>query len=144
MKLNDILQFQDLKNVKIRFNLMFRNNWNPIEVFLRNDYKTLLEGQYWNYSKRRSYKLGQVTVGFLRMNNNPDLWLLFHIGQVTKDLNQFGKVGYEYVVMPEYEKYFGRLIVRYKNTSQNMIRKATSVMDKCEVVEISDRISAEK
>ncbi len=32
IKLNDILQIEDLKNVKIRFNLMFRQNWNPISA----------------------------------------------------------------------------------------------------------------
>ena len=33
IKLNDILQLTDLGNVKIRFNLMFGGDWNPIEVF---------------------------------------------------------------------------------------------------------------
>jgi len=136
IKLNDILRFDNLKNVKIRFNLMFANNWNPIQVFLNNDLKTLLEGQYWNYSKNRSFKLDQITVGLLRIHKHHDCWLLFHVGHVTKDLKLFRKVGYEYEIMSEYEKYFGKLIIRYKNTSQNMIRNATSVIDKCEVVEI--------
>ncbi len=38
--------------------------------------------------------------------------------------------------LPEYEKYCGRLIVKYKNSSQNMIRLATSVMKNCEVGQI--------
>ena len=50
-------------------------------------------------------------------------WLLFHVGEVTKDLNRLNGVGYEYLNLPEYDKYLGRLIVKYKNTSQNMIRK---------------------
>ncbi len=45
--LNDILRFDDLNNVKIRFNLMFRENWNPIEIFNNSDLDILLEGQYW-------------------------------------------------------------------------------------------------
>jgi hypothetical protein len=44
--LNEILQLDDLNNVKIRFNLMFRDNWNPIEVFKSSDIYTMLEGQY--------------------------------------------------------------------------------------------------
>lgn len=47
----------------------------------------MLEGQYWNYSKNKSYKVGQITVGLVKIKPNEDLWLLFHIGQVTKDLN---------------------------------------------------------
>ena len=35
IKLNDILNFsqEELKNTKIKFNLMFAGNWNPIEIF---------------------------------------------------------------------------------------------------------------
>lgn len=37
IKLNDILQLNDLNNVKVRFNLMFAQNWNPIELFKNGD-----------------------------------------------------------------------------------------------------------
>ncbi len=48
IKLNEILHLDNLQNVKIRFNLMFRHNWNPIEHFKNGDITTMLEGQYWN------------------------------------------------------------------------------------------------
>jgi len=115
---------------------MFRQNWNPIEVFKNGDISVMLEGQYWNYKKIKSYKVGQITIGLVKIKPKEDLWLLFHIGQVTKDLNKLNGVGYEYQVLPEYEKYFGRLIVRFKNTSQNMIRNAKSVINDCEVAQI--------
>jgi len=134
--LNEILKLSELNNVKIRFNIMFSDNWNPIEIFKNNDFDTLLRGQYWNYNKTKSYKNNQITLGFVRMNSNEDLWLLFHVGKITKDLNKFNNIGYAYEVLHEYEKYFGRLIIRFKNKSQNMIRLATSVMDDCEVVQI--------
>ncbi len=136
IKLNDILRIDDLKNVKVRFNLMFANNWNPIEIFKNKEFETILRGQYWNYNKNKSYKEGQITIGFIRIKSNENLWLLFHVGRITKDLNVFNGVGFEYETLVEYEKYFGRLIVKFKNTSQNMIRTATSVMDDCEVVQI--------
>ena len=96
IKLNDILQLDNLKNVKVRFNLMFANNWSPIEIFKNNEIKSLIEGQYWNYHKNKSYKEGQTTVGFIRIKSNEDFWLLFHIGKITKDLNILNGVGYEY------------------------------------------------
>jgi hypothetical protein len=136
IKLNDILQFENLQNVKIRFNLMFDDNWNPLENFKNNEVKTLLEGQYWNYTKNKSYKVGQITVGFLRIKSNENYWLLFHIGKVTKDLNSFNGIGYEYEILSEYEKYFGRLIIRFKNSHQNMIRYAATVIDECDVAQI--------
>ena len=136
IKLNDILNFSEdeLKNTKIKFNLMFGGNWNPIEIFKNNDKKTLLEGQYWNYSKNKIFKEGQNTIGFIRIKDN--LWLLFHIGKVTKDLNIFNGVGYEYEELSKYEKYFGRVIVKYKNTSQNLSRNALPLIEECEVYQV--------
>ena len=134
--LNDILKLDNLDNVKIRFNLMFRDNWNPIELFKNDAMDVLLEGQYWNYKKKKSYREGQITLGFIRINSNEDLWLLFHVGKITKDLDILDGVGYEYKILPEYQKYFGRLIIKYKNKAQTMIRLAKSVIYDCEVVQI--------
>jgi len=136
IKLNDFLRLDNLDNVKIRFNLMFRQNWNPIEVFKNGDISVMLEGQYWNYNKNKSYKVGQITVGFVKIKPKENLWLLFHIGRITKDLNIQNGVGYEYETMTEYEKYFGRLIIKFGNKAQTMIRKAKSVIDDCEISQI--------
>jgi len=136
IKLNDILKIHDISNVKIRFNLMFGGNWNPIETFKNNEVQTLLDGHYWNYSKNKSFKEGQVTIGLIRIKSSENLWLLFHVGKITKDLNAFNAVGYEYDALPEFEKYFGRLIIRFKNSSQNMIRNASSVIKDCEIEQI--------
>lgn len=136
IKLNDILRFNDLSNIKIRFNLMFAQNWNPIEVFKNGDMSTMLQGQYWNYNSNKSYKQGQITVGLVKIKPNEDFWLLFHIGRVTKDLNKLNGIGYEYEILPEYEKYIGRLIIKFKNKAQTMIRNAESVIDDCYVSQI--------
>lgn len=136
INLNDILQLSDLSNVKIRFNLMFTDNWNPIEIFKSGDLSKMLQGQYWNYAKRKSYKEGQITLGFLKIKPNEDYWLLFHIGKITKDLNKMNGIGYEYIDLHEYDKYIGRLVIKFKNKSQTMIRKAESVIDDCEVSQI--------
>lgn len=134
--LNEILKLNDIENVKIRFNLMFADNWNPIETYKNKDFDTLLQGQYWNYKKNKSFKNGQTTIGLIRINSNENLWLLFHIGKITKDLDKLDGVGYEFETLSSYEKYFGRLIIRFKNKSQNMIRKADSVINECEVAQI--------
>ena len=140
IKLNDILQLSDeqLKNTKIRFNLMFSDNWNPVEIFKNNDTKTLLNGQYWNYSRNKVYKEGNITIGFIRIKG--DEWLLFHIGRVTKRLDILNGVGYEYEELKEYEKYFGRLVIKYKNTAQTLIRRAESIIDDCKVFQILPNI----
>lgn len=134
IKLNDILQLTDLENVKVRFNLMFGGDWDPIGIFKSGNIQRLLDGHYWNYESKKSYKDGQITVGLIRIKG--DLWLLFHIGRITEDLNIFKGIGYKYETLSEYKKYFGRLIVRYKNQSQTMIRLANSVLDECEIEQI--------
>jgi hypothetical protein len=132
--LNDILKFsgKELKNTKIRFNKS-NNDFDPIELFKGNN-KRLYDGHFWNYSKNKSFKEGQIAIGFIRLGN--DKWLLFDISIITKDLNKFNDVGYEYEIIAKYEKYFGRLIIEFKNKSQNLIRKAESVINECKVYEI--------
>ena len=54
IKLNDILQLTNLENVKIRFNLMFGGDWNPIEIFKDKNEQRLLDGHYWNYESNHA------------------------------------------------------------------------------------------
>lgn len=137
--LGDILSFEDLKKVKIRFNVKMGEGGKVLDIFDRGDMEKLLEGQYWNYEKKRSFSKDKITVGFARYKEK-NLWLLFHVGKITKDLNTLNGIGYEHEAFQEYDKYIGRLVVRFKNQSQNLVRNATSVMEKCEVVEILPRI----
>lgn len=132
INLNDILNFQDLKKVKIRFN-QSNGSYDPLRFF-KEDQKSLLNGQFWNYNKKKSFKNGDITVGFIKLRNHK--WLLFDISIITKDLNLNNAVGYEYETCKEYEKYFGRLIIEFRNKSQNLIRNAESVIDQCSVIQI--------
>jgi hypothetical protein len=135
IKLNDILRLDDLKNVRIRFNLQFEENWNPIENFKNGDITTMLNGHYYNFSKK-FYQKGQITIGLVPIKRKENLWLLFHIGKVTNDLGKLNGLGYEFINLPDYEKYIGRLIVKYKNTAQTVVRTAESVIEECFVSHI--------
>mgnify|MGYP000285984994 CR=1 FL=1 len=64
-----------------------KSHHKTIEIFKNEDTDTLLRGQYWNYKKKKSYKNGQTTIGLILLNRNENLWLLFHVGKITKDLN---------------------------------------------------------
>ncbi|TAJ13095.1 GIY-YIG nuclease family protein [Marinilabiliaceae bacterium JC017] len=130
--LNDLLRLDKLENVKIRFN-QSTSNANPIDVF-KNDRYSLLNWQFHNYSKNRSFYEGQIAIGFVRIEG--DKWLLFDISLITRDLNKFNTVGYEFETLTDYEKYFGRVIIEFKNKAQNMIRKAESVIHECKVIQI--------
>ncbi|MDD3414566.1 MAG: GIY-YIG nuclease family protein [Lachnospiraceae bacterium] len=137
--LNDILNFSkdQLKDIKIRFNQSNGDDFDPITLFKERNQR-LYDGQFWNYSKAKSFKAGQIAIGFVKIETKK--WLLFDISEITKDLEKYDAVGYEYRTLEEYRKYFGRLIVGYSNKSQNMIRKAESVIEECIVLEIIDDI----
>ncbi len=131
--LNDLLQLKSLKKVKVRFNKSNGGDYDPIKLFKENR-KKLLEGQFWNYSKNKSFHKGNIAIGFARIEG--DKWLLFNISEVTKDLDIKGGVGYEYKTLSEYKKFFGRLIIKYHNKSQNMIRLGKNLIEELEVIEI--------
>lgn len=117
--LNDILRMEDLSNVVIRLNIASEKaNYNPIERYY-NDKNGLMVGNFYNNSKRKWFKEGQIVIGLARIEG--DEWLLFDISLITKDKNRLGVPNiddanyfYEHQTLQEYEKYFGRVIVKFK------------------------------
>ena len=79
IKLNDLLRIENIGNIKIRFNLMVEENWNPIELFKNGEISTILGGHYHNYNKK-AYKVGQTTIGLIKIKpketqNNSNLYI---------------------------------------------------------------------
>lgn len=134
IKLNDILKMRDVENVKIRMLTTYASEINPLDFFRSEDNDELMNWLFWNYSNKKSYKVGEVVIGLLRLGG--DRWLLFNISKIKKDLNVYNGIGFEYEVLNEYQKYFGRVIVQYKNKAQALIRKASGMLDDCNVAQI--------
>ncbi|MGD9562828.1 MAG: GIY-YIG nuclease family protein [Pyrinomonadaceae bacterium] len=132
--LNDILDLDSvaLGNTKIRF-VTSNGATNPIDLF-KNDRSQMDKWLYKNPKRVRVFREGQTVVGLARIEGGK--WLLFDVGEIKKDLNQLNAVGYEFEHVSEYEKYFGRVIVEFKNRSQQMVRRAESVIDRCVVRQI--------
>lgn len=132
--LNDILGLteEEVKNTKIRFN-KGNADFDPITAF-KEEKQRLFDGHFWNPSRSKSYREGQIVIGFILLSD--DKWLLFDISRVTRDLDVYYGAGYEYETLNEFSKYFGRLIIKYKNKAQNLVRKAESVIEECEIYEI--------
>jgi len=145
--LNEILHIpdQELGYVKIRFHLNNGSGYDPLKLF-KESRPELLKSQFWN-SKKRSFRKGQIAIGFVRIAN--DQWLLFDISKITKDSKILCGYGsdYEPETLHKYEKYFGRLVIKYQNPSQNVIRNALSytknkvnLIDECEVIKILEDV----
>lgn len=125
IKLTELLRFDNLSNVKIR--LVPQNRYfDPVELVQSGKVEQLMEAMYWNY-KKRSFRAGQIAVGFMRLQRD-NQWLLFHVGKVVRELDRYDAIGYEYDELPEYKRFVGRLVVRFKNRSQNMVRRADTLV----------------
>lgn len=138
IKLNDILRLPDPKNVKVRFSLILEKKRPAIDYFTDQTDESkqrMLEGQYWN-SKKRNIIEGNITLGFVPIPKKQDCWLLFHIGKVTKDLEIQNGIGYEFEELDEYQKYIGRIVMRFKNQGQNLIRRGEKILPQCKIEEI--------
>lgn len=132
IRLNDILKFESLDNVRIRLNLS-NNSWNALQHY-HNNPDLMLIGNFHNsadrveidkYGKSKQirgkiwFKENQVVIGLAQIKN--DEWLLIDISKITKSYNKVwdGKTPsglntfYEHEKLTEYEKYFGRLIVHF-------------------------------
>jgi hypothetical protein len=137
--LNDILQLPNPKEVKLRFNLNFGNKRPAIDYFTDQttaSKKKMLDGQYWNYGKKGNFSVGNISIGFVPIPGKTDCWLLFHVGKVTKDLKVRNGVGYEFVDLTNYDMFVGRIVIRFKNQSQNLIRRGDTTLQLCEIEEI--------
>ena len=143
IQLNDILRLPEPRNVKLRFNYNFGNKRPAIEYFTDQtaaSTKKMLDGQYWNYGRKGNFSVGNITLGFVPILEKQDCWLLFHVGKVIKDLNIRNGVGYEFVDLTDFDKYIGRIIIRFKNHSQNLIRKGDTTLSFCLIEEILPQV----
>ena len=135
--LNDILGFEkdEIQSVRIKFNI-YNGYSDPLELYKANPDEVNIDWFLWQ-DKRRYFYSGQTAICFLKIAN--DTWLLTTIKKIIKELDvdpDVGGVGYEAEEIKKYEKYFGRLVVKYHNTSRTMGRTFESVMDELEVLEI--------
>jgi hypothetical protein len=140
IKLNDILKIdtETLKNVKVRLMIVPSDDPlnNPLEHFKRDPDQIATNWLLWKQKKQGNpFQVGQIGIGLLHLGM--DKWLLVTIKEIVKELNnQESGVHYEAKEMAEFSKYFGRIVVKYHNEVQMLIRKADSVMDNLEVLEI--------
>ncbi|RIY19278.1 endonuclease [Bifidobacteriaceae bacterium NR026] len=137
IKLNDLLNLteEQAANTKIRFNMNNRHD-DPIKLYQDNREIINKQWLYWKYSKSL-FQVGQIAICLVRMPKNKDQWLLTTIDTVSKDLNVDEKgIGYEGTPIKEYEKYFGRVIVKFHNEHEQLVRWLNNLKSDLEVSQI--------
>ncbi|MDK7784709.1 GIY-YIG nuclease family protein [Bifidobacterium sp. UMB6791A] len=136
IKLNDLLNLteEQAANTKIRFN-MNNGHCDPIQLYQDDREKINKEWLYTNGNKSL-FQVGQIAICLVRMLKNKDQWLLTTIDTVSKDLNKHDGVGYEGTPIKEYEKYFGRVIVKFHNEHEQLVRWLNNLKSDLEVSQI--------
>lgn len=138
IKLNDLLNLteEQAANTKIRFNM---NNGHDDPIKLYQDNREIINKQwfYWKEGNKSLFQVGQIAICLVRMPKNKDQWLLTTIDTVSKDLNVDKKgIGYEGTPIKEYEKYFGRVIVKFHNEHEQLVRWLNNLKSDLEVSQI--------
>ena len=114
IKLNDLLGFteEEMNHVKIKFN-QSNGFVDPMEVFKQNPEEVNTQWLFWR-NKSRYFNVGQIAVCLLKLSY--DTWLLTSIKKVTKELDVLEGINYEGVELPQYEQYYGRVIIKFKKS----------------------------
>jgi len=138
IKLNDLLNLsnEELKNTKIRLMVASNSSGDPHQAYIDNSDEITKIWFLWEQEKQGAiFKEGQFGIGLLRIAQNR--WLLVTAQKILKRLGKVeAGVNYETEIIDKLEKYFGRIIIRFNNTSQQMCRNAETIIDELEVGEI--------
>ena len=140
--LNDLLNISEkqLQDTRVRFHINNGKN-DPLTIFLQ-DSSQLQEWQYWN---SKQFKVGQLSIGFVRMPTK-DEWLLFTIDTVIQITDLKGATGVGCVVEPvdKYNKYLGRVVVKYPNKNKQTFRVGSSIFADLTVSRILETVYSGK
>lgn len=118
--LEDLLNLKQLTTggtgVKVKLNMYSGDH--PINDWL-DDPDAVNTGWLFYKSKQRHFNVGDIAVCLVQLPQHGDIWLLTTIKKVTAELNVENGVNYEGQELEEYKKYFGRIFIKYYNTSRS-------------------------
>ena len=129
---NDLLQIDNLDNVKIKFN-KFNGKQNPLEEYKKNPEIVNDRWLFWR-TTQRYFSEGQTAICLLKMGY--DTWLLTTVKMVTKELGVQNGINYEGEEIEKYKPYFGRTIIKYHKDFQAQGRYAKGLIEHMEVLQI--------
>lgn len=132
--LNSILQLssKDLDRTKIRFSIK-SGETSAINEYLRDPEIVNNQWLFWR-SKNSLFREGDVVVSMVKLPG--DRWLLATVKTVDRETGVLDGIGYEGSVVEALSPWFGRLIVSFKKSFQNPLRKAKGLIDDMSVDQV--------
>lgn len=123
----------DWDKVKIKFNQTNPEGKNPLEIWQQNPEEINNNWLFWENDKNR-FQVGDIAICLIKMSH--DRWLLTTVKEITKVLPIKNGVHYEGQELKEYRPYFGRLIIQFHKSFMSIIRKANTLRNQIEVLEL--------
>ena len=132
--LNDLLNLdeREIKKAKVKFHL-YNGTENPLDLYKKDPESINTTWLLW-HKKTRYFNEGQTAICLLRLSY--DVWLLTTVKEITKKLDVANNIGYEAQEISKYEKFFGRIVVKYHNTNRTIGRNFSNILNELEVIEI--------
>lgn len=134
IKLNDLLHLTDeqASKAKVKFN---RDNGydDPIDIYKSNPDLINKQWLYWR-NKNRYFDVGQIAICLVKIRS--EYWLLTTIDTVVEELNVLNGINYKGTPLSEYQKYFGRTIIKFHKSFQTQGVNYSTIADELEVCQI--------
>ena len=130
--LSDLIGPLDGQSVKIKFNI-FNGYDDPMVLYMKNPEIINNQWLFWR-EKNKNFKIGEIAICLLKIGY--DQWLLTTIKKITNDLNIRNGINYEGTELPEYSKYYGRIILSFHKTFQSAVVSKDTVWNELEVLQI--------
>ena len=126
--LDDLLH---LEKGSVRFITPNEEGINPIDT-IRENADAMSDWLLWKY-KDRYFQVTDIAIGLVKYG---EFYVLGSIQRITKELETDCGRGFEGVIIPEFSKYFGRVIVKYNRNHQQAKRFYEDIKDQLVVYEI--------
>lgn len=132
---NDLLHLTDeeLNNTKIRFVKDNPEGFDPLEEFKRDPQTINVEWFLWRKSNR-VFTVGQYGICLVCMSG--DRYLFTSMKTITKDLGVIGGISYEGEEWERFAPLYGRVILKYHKSFQQMAVNAPTAINELEVLEV--------
>ena len=136
--LNDILKIPEnqIQDYKVKFNV--NNGYTEPLLVMTRSYDEICNWIAWKKEKDDLPRLKVIAfVRYYTVSQNQ--WIFAGAYEVNKKSNFYEVkegVGYDLTPISEYKNLYGRLVVEYKNTTQQLKRNAENVLNDIKVVEL--------
>ena len=138
--LNDLLKFEinDFEKIRIRFCM---KNYEP--KYAIDDYKIdkdkVNEDWFLWRTNKRNFKVGQIAICLVRIYDTNE-WLLTSIKEIIEELDVRDEKGFIGKELKQYEKYFGKVLIKFNKDFQQGCVKYITVANRMEVIDTNYNI----